>query len=93
MKMKRVMAWIAAVALLVAPVAMAQPVDGFGWLGWIGSVWSSALEVVGVSAASSEEPEPVPPAKAPEDDGATTTDCEACGGGGGEVGPLIDPDG
>lgn len=102
MKKKGMVYMVALALLLAAPVAMAQPVHGFGWLDWVGSAWSSVLEAVGVASASSTEeettdPEPAP-APAPKDDGGTnTTECSTCGSGGGggqqDGGPTLDPDG
>lgn len=79
--------------LLAAPLAMAQPADGFGWLDWLGGAWSSLLEAVGVTAESGteEEPEPVPPKG--DEPTSNTNSCPTCGGGEGDSLPGLDPDG
>lgn len=96
--MKRVMGVaILAVVLLLAPVALAGPLDGWtgGVLGWWADAWSGlVVAVFGASSESESEPIEEPEAVEPV---PTTDEQDACspliGCTQTDGGPGMDPDG
>lgn len=74
------------VVVMLAPVALAGPVDGWTWAGWWADAWAQVVRLV---AGSETEPEP---AEEPVPEDEATTDCATCGGTG-DVRGTLDPNG
>jgi hypothetical protein len=76
------------VMMLLAPVAMAGPVDA-GWWGWWSSAWESVVRLV----AGNEEPEPEPPVVEVPEDGEQEACSPLIGCPESDGGPSMDPNG